>query len=88
MTGTNDEDWTVSKEPSQQRFLSGFEEAKEGKHSGFAKIMCTRVFYPDGCGDFEHGKGTLNSILNLPEVDIDEATKVAVERAKMPQWTD
>jgi hypothetical protein len=45
-------------------------------------MMYTRVFYPDGCGDFEHNKGTLNSLLDLPKEDIDEAIKAAIERSK------
>ena len=45
-------------------------------------MMYSRVFYSDGCGDFEHNKGTLNSLLYLPEESIDDATKVAIERSK------
>jgi hypothetical protein len=48
--------------------------------------MYTRVFYPDGCGDFEHNKGTLNKVLDLPHEDIDEAIKVAIERSKASSW--
>ena len=66
--------------------MSGVEEMKEGNRIGFVKMMYTRVFYPDGCGDFEHNKGTLNKVLDLPQEDIDEATKVAIERSKAPSW--
>jgi hypothetical protein len=86
VTGTKKDDWTISKEPAQDRYMSGIKEMKEGKRIGFAKMMYTRVFYPDGCGDFEHNKGTLNKVLNLPQEDIDEATKVAIERSKAPSW--
>jgi hypothetical protein len=44
--------------------------------------MYTRVFYPDGNGDYESSKGTANGLLELPQEDIDEATKIAIERAK------
>lgn len=80
VTGTKEEDWTITKEPSQERYSSGIKEIQEGKRVGFAKMMYTRVFYPDGCGDFEH-KGTLNNLLGLPQESIDEATKVAIERS-------
>jgi hypothetical protein len=50
--------------------------------------MIARVFYPDGCGDFEHDKGTLNSLLDLPIEDSDEATKIAIERSKTTNWVD
>ncbi len=72
VTGTKEDDWTITKESTQERFASG----------GFAKALYTRIFFPDGCGDFEHNKGTLNSLLGLLEEDIDEATKVAIERQK------
>jgi hypothetical protein len=48
--------------------------------------MYTRVFFDDGCGDFE-SKGTLNSVLGLPKEDIDTATGAAIERSKGPSWT-
>ena len=86
VTGTEEADWIVTREPSHERYSSGVKEIQEGKRTGYAKVMCTRVFYPDGCGDFEHNKGTLNALLDLPTEDIDEMTKVAIERSKAPQW--
>ena len=86
VTGTQKDDWTINKEPAQERYSSGIKEMKEGKRIGFAKMMYTRVFYPDGSGDFEHNKGTLNALLNLPKEDIDEATKIAIERSKTASW--
>ncbi len=86
VTGTKKDDWTITKEPAQDRYMSGIEEMKEGKRIGFVKMMYTRVFYPDGCGGFEHNKGTLNEVLDLPQEDIDEATKVAIERSKVSSW--
>ena len=89
MTGTKKTDWTITKEPAHERYSSGVKEIQEGKRIGFAKMMYTRVFYPDGCGDFEHNKGTLNSLLELPKEDIDEATKAAIERSKATKgWAD
>lgn len=86
VTGTKEDDWTIAKEPAQERYSSGIREIQEGKRIGFAKMMYTRVFYPDGCGDFEHNKGTLNSLLDLPKENIDEATKAAIERSKISPW--
>lgn len=87
VTGSKSEDWTITKELAHERVAAGLKEIQEGKHSGFAKKLYTRVFFPDGYGDFELNKGTLNSLLGLPKEDLDEATKVAVERAALPQWT-
>lgn len=81
VTGTTEDEWTIVKEPVHERFSSGLKEIKEGKHTGFPK-MISRVFYPDGSGDVEHNKGTLNSLLNLPREDIDEATKAAIDRSR------
>lgn len=81
VTGTTEFDWTITKEPAQTRYSDGMKEIREGKHSGFAK-MCTRVFFPDGCGSFENKKPKLNDLLHLPVNNIDEATVVAVERSK------
>ncbi|KAF7532244.1 hypothetical protein G7054_g8137 [Neopestalotiopsis clavispora] len=86
VTGTQESDWTITKESAQQRYDDGVKEIKEGIRVGFAKMMYTRVFFADGCGDFE-SKGTLNSMLGLPKEDIDTATIAAIERSKGPSWT-
>jgi len=44
--------------------------------------MYTRVFYPDGSGEYGKTKGLANEVLKLPEESIDEATKAAMERAR------
>jgi hypothetical protein len=81
-SGTKEDEWTITKQPAQERYSSGLKEIKEGQRIGYAKMMYSRVFYSDGCGDFEHNKSTLNSLLGLPEESIDDATKVAIERSK------
>lgn len=86
VTNTKMDDWTITKEPSQERYSTGMKEIGEGNRIGFAKMMYTRVFYPDGSGDTEHNKGTINNLLDLPTEDIDEATEVAVERSTKPNW--
>jgi hypothetical protein len=87
-TGTKSENWTSTKQPAEERLAAGLKEIQEGKHSGFAKKLYTRVFFFfDGFSDFEHNKGTLNGLLGLSKEDPDEATKVAVERAGLPRWT-
>lgn len=89
VTGTQLSDWTVSKESSQERYSNGLKEIENGERSGYAKMMYTRVFYPDGCGNFEHNRGTSNYLLRLPEEDLDAATNLAIERSKKGQnWVD
>ena len=82
VTGTSIADWTVTKEPSNERYLCGIEDMKKGDRMGFARMMYSRVFYPDGNGDFEKRRGTSNTVLGLPKEDLDEATRVAIERSK------
>ncbi|KAK4499197.1 hypothetical protein PRZ48_009710 [Zasmidium cellare] len=81
ITGTKEEDWTVTNEDSRQVYKTGIKEMKEGKFGG-ANFLYSRVFFPNGGGDFESTKGTINGVLGLPKEDLDEATKRAMERQK------
>jgi hypothetical protein len=85
ITGTEEEDWTITKEDAKDRFSRGIEAVKKGDYSGFANVLYTRLFFPDGSGDFEHNKGTLNDILGLAKENLDEATRAAIERQKAAQ---
>lgn len=81
VTRSKESDWSISYEPSQERYTTGLAEIKEGKRIGFAKMMYTRVFFQDGSGNFESNKGTVNKELDLQMEDLDEATGRAIERA-------
>jgi len=82
VTGTKPEDWSVEKYDSRERFSVAMKFFKEGKFKteGFTNFLYSRIFFPDGCGDTEHNKGTVNALLGLPKEDLDEATRVAMER--------
>lgn len=82
VTHTKLEDWKVTKEPTQARYAAGMEQMKKGDREGFAKLLYTRVFYPDGSGNVEDTKGLINDQLDLPKEDVDEYTKIALQRAK------
>ncbi|KAI7501898.1 MFS general substrate transporter [Hortaea werneckii] len=79
-TGTQESDWQIKYEPAQERFAAGLEAMKAGDRLGFAKMLYSRIFFSDGVGNFEASKGTVNEMLNLPEEDLDEASRVAVRR--------
>ncbi|KAF2165522.1 hypothetical protein M409DRAFT_67319 [Zasmidium cellare ATCC 36951] len=79
VTSTKETDWTVTKEDSRQLYEQGIKEMKEGKFGG-ANFLYSRVFFPNGGGDFESTKGTLNRVLGLLKENLDEATKRAIER--------
>jgi len=82
VTKTSIDDWKITKEPSKERYTQNVQLMMKGDRAGFTKMMYTRVFYPDGCGDVEKSKGTINELLGLPKEDIDEATKRAIARSE------
>ena len=77
--GTTDKDWEITYEPTAHRYKDGVAEMKNGDRTGFAKAMYSRTFYPNGDGDYESSRGTVNDLLGLPREDLDEATKRTVE---------
>ncbi|PNY29435.1 oxidoreductase CipA [Tolypocladium capitatum] len=76
--GTKDSDWETKSEPHQERYNRGLKELQEGNMLGFATALYTRVFYPNGDGNYEAKYGLANEALGLPKEDLDEATKAAV----------
>lgn len=77
--GTTDADWTITHQPSGERYKEALDELKKGVRTGFTKAMYTRIFFPNGGGDFEFSNELANKALSLPEESLDEATKTAVE---------
>lgn len=82
VTGTNLQDWTISNESSSKRYETGLKEVKGGVMTGFAKMMFSRVFYPDGPGNYEKIRGTSNELLGLPKESLDEATEASIKWRK------
>lgn len=81
VTGTTDADWTISREDSGERYKKGVLDLQKGEMTGFVRLMYTRVFFPNGDGDYESRKGLLNDLLGLPKEDLDEATRAAIDFA-------
>ena len=75
VTGTTDKDWKITYEPTAVRYKAGLEDMQKGIMTGFAKAMYSRVFFPNGDGDYESSQGLCNDLLGLPKEDLDEATK-------------
>lgn len=86
VTGTNESDWKITKEAAVERYTGGIAAMQKGDMQGFARMMYTRVFYPDDSGNFEKTKGTANELLGLPQENIDEATRAAEVRSKTNPW--
>jgi NmrA-like family len=82
VTGTSEEDWKIDHEDVKERYKKGVEDFKKGEMTGFVKLLYSRVFFPDGSGNYEAKRGLHNDILGLPQEDFDEYTKVAVQMAE------
>ncbi|KAL2040565.1 hypothetical protein N7G274_006544 [Stereocaulon virgatum] len=85
VTGTTLDDWKIVFEASTSRYETGLEAMQKGDMMGFVRMMYTRNFFPDGCGEFEKTRGLLNGVLGLPREDLDACTRAAVEMAKVPK---
>lgn len=77
VTGTKEADWKIGYENSKTRFEDGRKEVGAGKISGHQKLVYSRVFFPDGCGNYE--AKLHNGLLGLSKENLDEYTKKAIE---------
>ncbi|KAK4940396.1 hypothetical protein LTR10_019502 [Elasticomyces elasticus] len=82
VTGTSEKDWTIKHEDVKERYKKAVEDLKSGNMEGFVRLLYSRVFYPDGSGNHEASKGLHNDVLGLPKEDLDERTKIAIERGE------
>ena len=82
VTGGKAEDWKITHEEHVERYQSGLAMLQSGNRSGFGRLLYTRVFYPDGSGNYEASVGLHNDLLGLPREDLDEFTKAGIERSK------
>ncbi|KAI1080124.1 CipA protein [Whalleya microplaca] len=84
VTGTKDSDWKISYEKSTERYQNALDLMKQGNRKGFMRAMYVRTFYPEGSGNgsgaYEPLYGLYNDALGLPKEDLDERTRIAVEK--------
>jgi len=74
---TTDADWDITHEATEKRYRDGQEELKNGIMTGFAKLMYSRVLFPNGDGEHEAKKQ--NGLLGLGREELDVATRRTVE---------
>lgn len=79
VTGTTDADWTVTKQPAKERYEEGTKQFKTGDMAGLGKMLYSRTFFKENPGNFS--AKAHNKVLGLPQEDLDERTKIAVEMA-------
>jgi hypothetical protein len=85
VTGTTDNDWSISSVSAKERYAKAKEAMKGGDRAAFGRLLYTRYFFPDA-GLYEKTHGLDNEKLGLPTEDLDEATKAAVELAESEYW--
>ncbi|KXS14385.1 hypothetical protein M427DRAFT_135761 [Gonapodya prolifera JEL478] len=82
VTCTSTSSWTIHYESTTARYASGVDAIQRGDWSGMVKMMCARNFFPDGAGTYERTRGTANAVLGLEREDLDEATRMVLERGR------
>ncbi|KAM0262623.1 hypothetical protein ACHAQJ_001668 [Trichoderma viride] len=81
MMGTTDADWEITNEPHEVRYKRGTEMLQKGIREGLGLVLYTRVFWPNGDGNFDAKRGLANKVLGLPKEDMDQATERAIQMA-------
>ena len=78
--GDSDSDWSITSESAQERTKNALGELQKGSFSGFAQALYTRYFYSNGDGNYGAMHGLDNERLSLPQEDLDDITKWAVDK--------
>ena len=84
VSGTKESDWKAEYVNHQEQFDKGREQLQAGEQVGFARLLYSRTFFPNGDGNYETRYGLHNDLLGLPKENIDQVTKAAFEYAKVP----
>ncbi|KAL2170138.1 hypothetical protein VTG60DRAFT_5160 [Thermothelomyces hinnuleus] len=87
VTGTTDADWTITKESAEQRWKEGAAEVRRGNFAAFTKMLYSRMFFPNGDGDYQSRRPLHNGVLGLPVEDLDAATRIAVRMGENGEVT-
>lgn len=80
VTGTKETDWKINYEESKKRWEDGQKELVSGNFMGWKKLMYARVFFPDGCGNYE--AKLHNGLLGLSEENMDACTRDGIVLAR------
>ena len=82
VTGTTDAEWEIHNEETKKRYEEGLQMAKKGYAEGWMKMGYSRMFFPDGAGDYETTRGLHNERLGLTSEDLDQYTAIAVRMSE------
>jgi hypothetical protein len=75
-------DWKVTHVPVKEYHQEVVEQFQGGNLIGFAKLLYSRMVFPDLAGNFRVLEGLDNDKLGLPKEELDEFTKIAVNLAE------
>ncbi|KAL4748743.1 hypothetical protein BDW72DRAFT_205352 [Aspergillus terricola var. indicus] len=78
VTETVDSEWTITQESSLARFKEGQEALRAHDWKAFPKMLYSRMFFPNGDGDYESRLGLDNAALDLPVEELEQATKEGI----------
>ncbi|KAJ6113428.1 NAD(P)-binding protein [Penicillium sp. IBT 18751x] len=82
VTGTTDEDWTITKESAEQRWKKAHAAVQQGDFGQFPRQLYSRMFFPTADGDYESRRELHNKLLGLPVESLDEYTAIAIKMAE------
>ncbi|EAW09062.1 uncharacterized protein ACLA_078100 [Aspergillus clavatus NRRL 1] len=85
VTKTTDADWTILQASSRERYQKGREGRQLQDWSLYTRMLYSRMFFPNGGGDYESQRGLDNEALGLPVEDLDEATAEAIRMGQNNQ---
>ena len=55
---------------------------QKGDWMGYLKLIYSKMFFPESSGNFGASRGLDNGALGLPKENLDDFTKIAVQRAE------
>ncbi len=78
ITGIIDAYWTITYESAEQRWKDGQAALQQGNMKAFTEMLYSRMFFPNGEGDYQSSRGLHNNLLGLTVEDLDEFTAIGV----------
>ncbi|KAG2184206.1 hypothetical protein INT44_009221 [Umbelopsis vinacea] len=82
VTNTTEQDWKIESRPVQDVFNEGLQKFQNGDFTGLMTVLYTRAFFKDNAGNTSLTRGLDSDKFGLPKEDLDEYTKIAVERCE------
>lgn len=79
VTKTTDTECTIKHDETEYRYEEGLKAAMQSHSDGWIKMGYSRMFLPDGAGDYESSQGLHNADLGLGPEGFDTFTAIGVQ---------